>query len=217
MLSTIQSLAIVVTSVVLVVGALYAEVAITQEWPAMAHDSLSPAAFRVTQQLWTTLLQSDVRSPTEQASLPQAIEALRRLSEHQRVRELQSRSRIPWILWAVLLVGALTTVVASCTFDARSLRLHAFQVTTLVTGDGLRARGDRGYRPPIRGQRPRGPDRIRVRPRHVRSGATAGALSADCVGAARGSQWGPGVCGMRPARVPSNVAHHHTHGALSCG
>ncbi len=110
----------------------YAEVAITQEWPAMAHDSLSPAAFRVTQQLWTTLLQSDVRSPTEQASLPQAIEALRRLSEHQRVRELQSRSRIPWILWAVLLVGALTTVVASCTFDARSLRLHAFQVTTLV-------------------------------------------------------------------------------------
>lgn len=110
----------------------YADVVVRQEWPAMTHDRLSPAGGPVTQQLWDALLRVDARAPAEQASLQQAIEALRRLSEHRRVRELQSQSRIPWILWAVLLVGALTTVAASCTFDARSLRLHAFQVTTLA-------------------------------------------------------------------------------------
>ncbi|GJG89511.1 hypothetical protein tb265_46920 [Gemmatimonadetes bacterium T265] len=109
----------------------YATVAITKEWPAMTHDSLSPAGFPVVQQMWTTLLRTDVRPGLEQTSLQQAIETLTRMTEHRRIRQLQSRSRIPAILWTILIVGGVATIVASCTYAVDDLRLSAFQVVTL--------------------------------------------------------------------------------------
>lgn len=106
----------------------YASLMVSEEWPAMEHDSLSPAGFRVTQQLWKTLLQVDAHSLVEQTSLNQALAALAQMSEHRRIRQLQSRSQLPAILWAVLIVGAALTVGASCTFGVDSLALHAVQV-----------------------------------------------------------------------------------------
>ncbi|GJG86940.1 hypothetical protein tb265_21210 [Gemmatimonadetes bacterium T265] len=110
----------------------YANIAVAEEWPAMAHDSLSPAGVRITQQLWTTLLRTEAHSPTEQISLAQSLESLGRMTEHRRIRQLQSRSRLPTILWAILLAGGIATIGASCTFESRSLRLHALQVATLA-------------------------------------------------------------------------------------
>lgn len=109
----------------------YATVALTREWPAMEQDSLIPPGITVTQQLWTTLLRAEVRSPREQVSLTSALGTLGSMAEHRLTRQLQSHERIPTILWVVLLSGGLATVGAACTFEARSRRLHTVQVTTL--------------------------------------------------------------------------------------
>lgn len=115
----------------------YASVAIEQEWPAMQGDSLSPPGFSVTQQLWATLMRADVHSPLEQTSLAAALGTLGSMTEHRRIRQLQSHSRLPTILWVVLIAGGLSTVGAACTYEVRSARLHTFQVVTLSSLIGL--------------------------------------------------------------------------------
>ena len=109
----------------------YADVAVTREWPAMSHDSANPPGFNVTQQLWTTLMRTEAHSTLEQISLTAALGTLGRMTEQRRIRQLESRERLPTILWVVLIAGGVATVGASCTFEARSLRLHTFQVVTL--------------------------------------------------------------------------------------
>lgn len=109
----------------------YADVAVTKEWPAMSRDDPSPPGFNVTQQLWTTLMRTEPHPGLEQVSLAEAVATLGRMTEHRRIRQLQSRQRLPTVLWVVLIAGGLATVGASCTFEVRSLRLHTFQVVTL--------------------------------------------------------------------------------------
>lgn len=108
----------------------YANLMITEEWPAMRRVSLSPAGFRTTQQLWETLLQTDARSLVEQTSLNQALAALAMITEHRRIRQLQSRSQLPVILWVVLIAGAVITVGTLCVFGITNLKLHTAQVIT---------------------------------------------------------------------------------------
>jgi hypothetical protein len=54
------------------------------------------------------------------------------MTEHRRMRMLQSRKRLPGILWAVLIVGGIVTVGASCFFGVDSLRLHAINTAALT-------------------------------------------------------------------------------------
>lgn len=41
---------------------------------------------------------------------------------------LQSISRLPGVLWCVLLVGGALTIVSSCMFGSQSVKLHALQI-----------------------------------------------------------------------------------------
>lgn len=52
----------------------------------------------MTQQLWATLMQAEVRPGLEQVSLAEAVATLGRMTEHRRVRQLESRERLPTIL-----------------------------------------------------------------------------------------------------------------------
>lgn len=50
------------------------------------------------------------------------------MTEHRRIRLLQSRKRLPAILWAVLLVGGIVTVGSTCLFGIEDFKLHVVQV-----------------------------------------------------------------------------------------
>src|SRR5580693_4269037 len=99
----------------------YADSMINEEWPAMNEGNLSLNAHRIVQQLWTTTMQAKPASLGEQTNM----------TEHRRLRELQSASKLPGILWTVLIVGGVLTTFSSCLFGTDNFKLHAIQVFSL--------------------------------------------------------------------------------------
>jgi ABC-type branched-subunit amino acid transport system permease subunit len=59
------------------------------------------------------------------------MEELRLLTQHRRVRIMDSREALPGILWAVLIAGGIITVASSCFFGVPSFRFHLLQVLML--------------------------------------------------------------------------------------
>ncbi len=108
----------------------YASTMVNEEWPAMNRESSSPAGLRVTQQLWTTVLKAEAQNPAEQMSLDHVFTELTNMTQHRRIRELQSRTKLPGILWAVLIVGGTITILSSCLFGIHNFKLHLFQIIT---------------------------------------------------------------------------------------
>jgi hypothetical protein len=110
----------------------YADVIINDEWPAMSKGTISHLGTEVIEKLWTTASQSQSLTASEQVSLEQTMTEIGSVTEHRRIRQLQSQTTLPGILWAVLIVGALITVMSSCLFGSEYPTLHVLQVVTLT-------------------------------------------------------------------------------------
>jgi hypothetical protein len=46
------------------------------------------------------------------------------MTQHRRVRHLESEFRLPGLLWTVLLAGGIITIISSCLLSAENLGLH---------------------------------------------------------------------------------------------
>jgi hypothetical protein len=106
----------------------YCQAMISEEWPAMGQGKESATARRITQQLWLALTGVAPHNATEQAVLDHSLTELTTMTEHRRIRLLQSRERLPALLWAVLIVGGTVTVGSTCMFGVESLKVHVVQV-----------------------------------------------------------------------------------------
>jgi hypothetical protein len=106
----------------------YSNAMITEEWPAMKHGGSSVTAHRLTQQLWHTLASVQPRNIAEQMVMDHALSELSSMTEHRRIRLLESRERLPALLWTVLIVGGIVTVGSTCLFGVDNFRLHMVQV-----------------------------------------------------------------------------------------
>ncbi len=107
----------------------YADAVINKDWPAMArNDSGQLESHALNQELWRILMSVKAAAPTELTAEDHALYELSALAEHRRTRRLQSVSRLPAILWFVLIVGGIVTIMSSCMFGATNTRLHAIQV-----------------------------------------------------------------------------------------
>jgi hypothetical protein len=100
----------------------YADVVINEEWPAMLQGRLQPSGHGVIQQLWTALLQTRPTNFSEQNSM----------NKHRRMRELQTKTKLPPILWMVLILGGVITTLSSCLFGTENFKLHCVQVISLT-------------------------------------------------------------------------------------
>ena len=111
----------------------YVTVMLTQEWPAMSELKVSPVSHRVIQELWATVMSSQVRGPSEQTSLDHTLTELSAMTQHRRLRQLQVGSTFPGILWTVLIAGAIATIMSACLFGSQDFKLHLMQVLMLST------------------------------------------------------------------------------------
>jgi hypothetical protein len=109
----------------------YADSMINEEWPAMNSGNLSLHAHNIVQQLWAATMQAKPASLGEQTSWNHVLTELTNMTEHRRLRELQSNSKLPGILWLVLIVGGVLTTLSSCLFGTDNFKLHAIQVFSL--------------------------------------------------------------------------------------
>ncbi len=120
----------------------YAAVIVSEEWPAMAREELSARSFSVTRDLWDVLVQSHsgaagaggkeaTSDVFRQSKYEQAFSALTQMSEHRRLRQIESRIKLPGILWAVLVVGGVVVIGSACLFGCRNFALHFIHVFVL--------------------------------------------------------------------------------------
>lgn len=123
----------------------YADAVIKQDWPAMARGQDGELESReINQKMWQILMSVKAASPTEITAEDHALYELSAVAEHRRIRRLQSISRLPGILWCVLIIGGAVTIMSSCMFGAESAWLHGLQVFafSLLLALGLVAIGD---------------------------------------------------------------------------
>jgi uncharacterized protein DUF4239 len=106
----------------------YSELMISEEWPAMARQQQSATAHRLTQQLWHALTSVQPHNSGEQTVMDHALSELTSMTEHRRIRLLQSQQKLPALLWAVLIVGGIVTVGSTCLFGVENFKLHLVQV-----------------------------------------------------------------------------------------
>jgi hypothetical protein len=110
----------------------YANAVIDEEWPAMLEGRLHPSGHGVIQQLWTTVLEARPATFSEQTSMNMTLSEISSMTEHRRMRELQSQTKLPGILWTVLILGGVLTTLSSCLFGTDNFKLHCVQVFSLT-------------------------------------------------------------------------------------
>jgi Protein of unknown function (DUF4239) len=106
----------------------YGDAIVDQEWEEMAANIMPSKTREITRQMWQTLMASKGASPTEITAEDHALYELSALSGYRRIRLVESASRIPGVLWFVLLVGGVVTIASTCMFGASNGPLHVIQV-----------------------------------------------------------------------------------------
>ena len=106
----------------------YGDAVVDHEWGEMAVDIIPMETRGIARQMWQTLMASKAASPTEITAEDHALYELSALSGYRRIRLVESASRIPGVLWFVLLVGGVVTIASTCMFGASNGALHGIQV-----------------------------------------------------------------------------------------
>jgi Protein of unknown function (DUF4239) len=106
----------------------YADAVVDQEWPEMARNVMPAETRPITREMWQTLVSAKGSSPTEITAEDHALYELSALAGSRRIRLVETSSRLPGVLWFVLLVGGTVTVASTCMFGAANGALHVIQV-----------------------------------------------------------------------------------------
>ncbi|HTU50712.1 MAG TPA: DUF4239 domain-containing protein [Acidobacteriaceae bacterium] len=114
----------------------YATQVITQEWPTMHTDEPGKGEERFgghqyVMKLWAATTQTPTANLQQQASLRQVMIELSSMTEHRRIRLLESRTKMPNILWGVLVMGGMITIASSCLIGSENVPLHFVLIISL--------------------------------------------------------------------------------------
>ena len=119
-----------------IAAANYANAVLTDEWPTMSRDGVPHAGQPFIMQLWTTMTRTPAANLNQQASLQQAMHELSNVTEHRRIRILESQTKMPTILWTVLVVGGMITIGSCCLIGSENVALHfclIFSLSLLIS------------------------------------------------------------------------------------
>jgi hypothetical protein len=110
----------------------YADAAVNQEWPAMQTQNVSHAGDAVLEQMWKVLVSAQSENIRETTTLDHLTTALTSLGERRRLRDEEHESKLPNVLWVLLIVGGMATVGSSCLIGNDKKLLHYGQVLALT-------------------------------------------------------------------------------------
>lgn len=106
----------------------YANTVINKDWPEMAVNLNPDESQVINQNIWKTLMTAKAESPTQLIAEDHAISELSGMTEHRRIRVLQSAFRLPAVLWCVLIIGGAVTIASASMFGSANTSLHRLQV-----------------------------------------------------------------------------------------
>jgi hypothetical protein len=110
----------------------YAHSMLNSEWPALAKGEVPPEGAKLIDQLWKVVTDVQTKSTSQQVLVAELMAELRAFTEHRQIRIMQSREKLPGILWTVLVTGGIITVTVACFFGVNSIRFHVLQVLVLT-------------------------------------------------------------------------------------
>jgi hypothetical protein len=104
---------------------------IDKEWSAMAKDEPIKDGDAVIASMWTLSLNMLKALPAQSEAASSVRAAIRLLQDKRERRREQYRSRLPPLMWAVLIGGAILVIVSSCLSGNENLPLHYFHVLSI--------------------------------------------------------------------------------------
>lgn len=107
-----------------IAAANYANAVLTQEWPTMHNGGVPRAGHSAIERMWALATGPSQLAPSQQIILGQTMHEIGSLTEHRRIRILESTTKMPTILWAVLVVGGMLTIAACCLIGTENVTLH---------------------------------------------------------------------------------------------
>ncbi len=110
----------------------YCNAVIDSEWPEMDANIAPKETRDITGQMWSVLTASSPVSANEQTAADHALTELSALTQCHRIRLIEMASRLPDIVWVVLILGAAITIGSTWMFGAQNWKLHALQVSALT-------------------------------------------------------------------------------------
>ena len=102
----------------------YVALVVTKEWPAMSRLQPANAAQSTVMQLWGVLTHTSVQNASQQVALQEVMREMNSLCEHRRIRRLEASTKMPTILWSVLILGGVITIGACCLIGSENTVLH---------------------------------------------------------------------------------------------
>lgn len=109
----------------------YADSVVNQDWPEMKKGEEPTQSADISSEMWRTAISINPRSAAEVTTQEDTLSELRSLSQYRLARLMESNTRLPTVLWCVLLAGGVLTIGAACTFSSGSLKLHTLHIFSL--------------------------------------------------------------------------------------
>jgi hypothetical protein len=107
----------------------YVHVVLDEDWPAMSRSiNVSLKSRLASADMWRILMSVKAATPAEISAQDHAISELSEMTEHRQMRQIQCTSKLPGVLWFVLIIGGTVTIMSSCLFGSGNARLHGLQV-----------------------------------------------------------------------------------------
>lgn len=110
----------------------YGDAVVDHEWGEMGKNIMPQDSREIARQMWVTLMASKAASPTEITAEDHTLYELSALAGYRRIRLVESASRLPGVLWFVLISGGVVTIASTCMFGAVNGPLHVIQVSAFA-------------------------------------------------------------------------------------
>jgi hypothetical protein len=111
---------------------LYADTVVNSDWPMMEHTLEGHLKSRqIIVDMWQIMLSMKGGTPNEVLAEDHALSELAAVASYRKLRQNQSSTKLPKVLWYVLIIGALLTIVSSCLLGSDNRWLHGQQVFAL--------------------------------------------------------------------------------------
>lgn len=103
----------------------YIEMIINEDWPLLAKGETNPRSKEKLIELWKNYNKINLVTDKQIAFFGESLNKLNDVTELRRLRILSSQNHIPGIIWAVILIGAITSVGFSLFFGTKNLVIQA--------------------------------------------------------------------------------------------
>lgn len=116
----------------------YANVVINEDWPLLSLGIGNDNSREKLHQMWKVLMSVDtIRSSYGEYAFQELVRKFNELSDYRRLRIMSSANHIPGVIWAVIIIGALTSVGFSLFFGTKNLKVQAIMTALFAMTNAI--------------------------------------------------------------------------------